>query len=244
MSIEVVLIGRGAIGGAYCNELCSVKGVNFRVAASRERVARYSQEGYIYNGKELDLQYFTPDSSSKRADIVLITTKWEGFEEALQLLSPIVDNRTIILPLLNGLLPLDTAKRAFPEAELLIGYYFGKTAVREGNSTKLNGGFVTHYAQCGGETSTETSAETTTAEKRVAELFDKTELRYSIDRDILPSRWHKMIVNVGFNQTSALDGGLNYNEIRGSQELKELCEGLMREAILVAQSDGVKGIDT
>lgn len=242
MSIEVVLIGRGAIGGAYCSELCDVEGVNFRVAASKEKVERYRKEGYIYNGKELKLDYFTPGEEAVKADIVLVTTKWEGFEESLRLLTPVVDNHTVILPLLNGLLPLDVAKRVFPGAQVLIGYYFGKTAVREGNSTRLKGGFVTHYAECGADVVVDDSG-VTAAERAVAELFDKTKLRYSIDRDILPSRWHKMIVNVGFNQVSALDGGLNYTQIRESKERKELCEGLMREAILVAKSDGVQGID-
>ncbi len=234
--MEVVLVGRGAIGSAYCAALAAVENVNLRVAASQERIERYNSELYEFNGKELKLNYFIPCENSKKADLVLITTKWQGFEEALELIAPVVEQDTVVLPLLNGLLPYEVARQRFPESRVLAGYYIGVTAVRSGSSTTVNGEFKTCFGemdkccQCVGNSD---------AENLVEKVFEQAGLACQVDQDMKLSQWRKFIINIGFNQVSALNGGLNYEQIRGSRELVELCRGLMQEAVEVALLSGV-----
>ncbi len=234
--MEVVLIGRGAIGGAYCSALDAASGINLRVAALEDRVQRYSSEVYKFNGKELQLNYFTPSEESQKADLVIITTKWDGFKDALNLAAPLVGDKTVILPLLNGLLPYEVARDRFPEARVLAGYYIGVTAVRSGNSTTVNGDFKTCFGEIDNFGREGRYSE---AKELVAQIFELSGLTYLIDEDMRLSQWRKFIINIGFNQVSALDGGLNYEQIRGNEELVELCRGLMHEAVDVALKVGV-----
>ncbi len=229
MRSSVVVVGRGAVGGVYLERLVECSDVELKVVADQERVDRYNKTPFLFNSKELKLNYSTPKVGDTQADFVIVATKWEGFADALSLIEPIVGEDTLILPLLNGIKPYEVAAQRFGAQKVLRGYYIGKTASRCGHSVSQSGEYVTVFGDDFNK-STEYSCRV----KKIADIFEKSAIKYRIDEDMIYSHWAKLVVNIGLNQTSALDGGLNYGEIITNEKWYKLCVDLMNEAVEVA----------
>lgn len=238
--MRVVVVGRGAIGAIYCAAFSNSAHCQLRVAADSARVSRYVSEPFYYNGEELELDYFTPkvgDSvGDELADLVIIATKWGGYRSALDTIAPVVGEDTLILPLLNGLLPYEVAVERYGESRVLRGYYVGQTASREGSSATLEGRYRTVFGE-------ESNVEGCYSERinRLIDIFEKVGVSYRVDDDMVYSRWLKFVINSGLNQVSALGGGLSYGDIRSSPQMSTLCRALMDEAAQVAAAVGVVG---
>lgn len=226
--LRCVVVGRGALGVLYYEALSRSGELSVRFAADEERVERYQRERLTFRDQELECQYFTPSVSDPVAGVIIITTKWNGFRAALELIAPIVGENTVILPLLNGLLPWEVARERFPLSRVLRGYYIGTTASRSGTEVSQSGSYTTVIEEC----------------ESIERLFDAVGINYSVADDIEAKRWEKFILNIGLNQCSALDGGLSYDEIRRSDKYRAIASSLMQEAATVAQAYSVKGAES
>lgn len=224
---ECVVVGRGALGVLYYEALSSNRELSVRFAADRERVERYQSERLLFRGRELEGNYFTPKTGDAPAKVVLITTKWNGLHQALSLIEAIVDSNTIILPLLNGLLPWEIVRERFPLSRVLRGYYIGTTASRSGHKVNQSGNYTTVIEPC----------------TKVEKLFDSANVSYEVAPDIEARRWQKFILNIGLNQCSALEGGLSYGEIKSSTRYRTIVSELMSEAATVAKAYGIEGAE-
>lgn len=250
--MRVVIVGRGAIGAIYCAAFSNSAHCQLRVAVDSARALRYVSEPFYYNGEELKLDYFIPNvgdnvgdsvgdsvgdiAVDELADLVIIATKWDGYRSALESIAPVVGEDTLILPLLNGLLPYEVAVERYGESRVLRGYYVGQTASREGSSATLEGRYRTVFGE-------ESNVEGCYSERvnRVIDIFEKVGVSYRVDDDMVYSRWLKFVINSGLNQVSALGGGLSYGDISSSQQMSTLCRALMDEAAQVAAAVGVVG---
>lgn len=236
---NVVVVGRGAIGAVYCDALARSSDVELRVAVDRSRYERYRAEEFVFNGQRLDLNYFIPASNDAKADLIIIATKWGGYAEALDLIDPIVGENTIVMPLLNGLLPYEIAQMRYGKHRAMMGYYVGHTASREGSVTHQDGAYRTVIGEL-----TNVDGAYCDRLRRVIELFDRAAIRYRVDGDMEYSRWLKFVINLGLNQTSAIDGGLSYGQIRASNHYGQLCSDLMDEGVAVARMMGVRDAES
>ncbi len=227
MKAQCVIVGRGAIGAIYCNALSRCSEVSLRVVADAQRVEKYKQEPLIFNGRTLELNYQTPKDGDTSADLVIITTKWDGLPGALNLIEPIVSDKTLILPLLNGIMPYEYCQRRYGNQRVLRGFFIGTTAVRENNSVEQSGRYRTVIEH----------------NEWIEKLFDTAEIKYRVEEDMVREQWQKLVINIGLNQTTAQRGGLSYGELRASEEDLELCRALMEEASRVASAVGIKRAD-
>ncbi len=213
---------------AYYSRLREVCNVGF--AADCNRVQRYKGESLWLNDSKIpQVEYFEPKRGDQPADLIIITTKWSGYNAALELIGPIVDeHKTIILPLLNGLLPYQCAVERYATRRVLRGFYVGSTASMVGSKMSVGGGFTTVMEGC----------------DEVEKLFESAGLRYRVEEDMVRAQWGKLVVNVGLNQCSALGGGLSYGEIKQSEEYMNVVRELMQEAVMVAKHSGVRNSDS
>ena len=99
----VALIGLGGIGCSLSRELCrAVCYENFRVIADGARRERLEQEGVTSNGENCHFQIVSPGEQTTPADLVIVTVKFGGLEQAIQDSAGQVGEDTIVLPFLNG----------------------------------------------------------------------------------------------------------------------------------------------
>ncbi len=134
---------------------------------------------------------------------------------------------TIILPLLNGLLPWEVAVAHFGDRRVKRGFYIGTTATMTSQGVVLGGAYNTVIEKC----------------EEVEQIFDLAGVSYTVEEDIERARWQKFIINLGLNHTSALRGGVSYGQIRSDASLLAHCTSTMERAAKVAMALGVNGAE-
>lgn len=126
--MRVHLAGLGAVGAGYGSRLLAA-GIDLRVVADEERLARYRREATVVNGAEF---YFpvlaTADTTP--AEVAVVAVKYPALADAIELLRPNVDEQTVILSLLNGVDSERVLAQAFPQAKVLYAVTVGIDAMR------------------------------------------------------------------------------------------------------------------
>ena len=227
---QILLAGAGAIGMLHAVPLFDYAGVSFRLVADAARRARYERDGLFFNGRRMDF-VFAGSGDPFPADLVLVATKFPGYGDALEEIAPFVREKTILLPLLNGVSAADLAAERFPQAHVLSGFFLGHASRRQGNCVFHDGVGKTCIGERG-------DAGPTDALRAVAELFRRAKIHAETPRDMTAAMWKKFILNVGVNQASAYFRA-DYGTLRSSPEKLDFTEKLMLEALAVARAEKI-----
>lgn len=229
MGERIVLIGLGAVGAAYASRLVDA-GEDLRVLADAERAERYRGRPTVVNGRAHD---FPVSSEGGPADLVIVAVKRPALAEAIELLRPCVDERTVILSLLNGIDSEAELERAFPQATVLLGLCVGIDAVRSGRDVQ--------YTSLGRIVFGEATNPGPLADivARVAAVLERAGIDHVVPRDMVHELWWKFLVNVGVNQVSAVLKAPYRAFQAPGQPAREVMLAAQREVIAVANANGV-----
>ena len=230
---HIVLLGAGAVGVLPAVKLLLRKDLSLTAAADFRRVERYRRDGIFFNGEKIPFDFASPGEMSglPPAKLVIIATKTPSLEEALVNIVPLVDEKTVLLPLLNGITASDIIQKHFPRNTVLKGYFLGHASVRENNRISHDG--VGTFFIGGNK---EAAAAT-------YELFTSSGINTVIPDDIISAMWKKFVLNVGVNQTQAVFKA-DYGSMQKSQEMLSYARNLMQEAVLVANAEHVSGTES
>lgn len=232
MPSRVVLVGLGAVGAGYGSRLLKA-GVDLRVVADADRVARYGHLPTFVNGESF--QFRLADAAAPAADVVLVAVKRGALDAAMELLAPHVGPGTVILSLLNGIDSEELLAQAFPQAVVLLSLSVGIDAVREGREV--------HYSSLGrivfGEPAN--PGPHADAVARVSALLDSAGIAWQVPPDMVRELWWKYLINVGINQVSAIITA-PYRVFQVEGEARATMIAAQREVIAVANALGV-GLD-
>ena len=180
----VALLGAGAVGAYFIWGLSEKMGEDFCVVAKGARKERLEKEGLIINGKQYKLNVREPQEV-KNVDLLLVSSKQDGLEEALDDIKCMVGENTIVLSLLNGV-----------KSEEIIGNVIGMehilysvmriASVRKGNEITFipeitAGVFI-------GEKESKQPTERVLA---VEELFENAGIHHHFMEDIVLDMWQK-----------------------------------------------------
>ena len=230
---HIVLLGAGAVGVLPAVKLLAREDLRLTAAADSQRVERYRRDGIFFNGKKIPLDFASPEEMSglPPAELVIIATKTPSLEEALVNIMPLVNEMTILLPLLNGITASDIIQKHFPRNIVLKGYFLGHASVRENNHISHDG-VGTFFI--GGDSG---------AAAATFKLFTSSGINTELPEDIISAMWKKFVLNVGVNQTQAVFKA-DYGTMQKSQELLAYARSLMQEAVHVANAEHVSGTDS
>ena len=231
---KVLICGLGAIGSIYAVKILKHKDVELSVLVDRARLIRYRQEPLIFNGEKYCFDYVTADDTFI-ADLIIIATKSSALDSVLVDLKGFVAQDTVILSLLNGLESEDRIAEVFGQDKVLYSYYIGHTSTRVGRNVSHDGVYKTVFGE---KYNNEYSNNVLT----VKNFFDKTGINYEIPVDMEYARWWKFLVNVGYNQASAVLNA-SYGDFQKSDQANKLAIKLMNEAVEIARVCGVKNTD-
>lgn len=222
---HVVLLGAGAIGVLPAAKLVKLPEIKLSVAADASRVKRYREEGIFLNEEKMSFTYVTPEEL-ETADLVLIATKMPALAEALENVAPAVTEKTVFLPLLNGISAYEVIKARFPQCAVLKGFHLGHASVRVGNK-------ITHddvgTIYCGGEK---------TALDFAVNILKSAGVDADAPENFEVAMWQKFVLNVGINQTQAFHRA-GYAEVQQSPAMLRFAWDLMEEAVAVGRACGV-----
>lgn len=232
---KVILCGLGAIGSIYATKITEYNNEILSILVDQNRLRSYKKNPLNFNGKEFDFQYITPQNNAFEADLVIIATKNNALLEVLNNIKNFVGTNTIILSLLNGLKSEDIIADYFGKDKILYSYYIGHTSTRIGRNVTQDGVYDTIFGE---KDNTVLSDKV----KRVKAFFDKVGINYKIPVDMEYSRWWKFLVNVGYNQASAVLRA-PYSVFQKNKKINNIAVKLMQEAVDVAKAEGVKNTE-
>jgi len=227
MGIEKILIcGLGAVGVTYADKLKDI--CELKILADSERVKKYKQFPPELNNKQILLDYITEDSTWN-PDLIIITTKFNGLNSAINYINNFVSNKTIIISLINGISSEKDIIQRYGCDKVLHSYFIGHSAVREGNKVFQDGVGKIVF----GSPFKENSNKIESLEK----FFKTHNIDYEVPEDIIYSMWLKYTLNVFSNQASAI---LNLTFGKMKQNVfQSFAKKIIAEVASIAEKEGV-----
>lgn len=229
---NVIICGLGAIGTIYAARIADAGNINLKILLDKERIEKYKANPTVFNNKEYSFDYITGDYCGFNADLIIIATKNSGLMEAVDAVKNFVNENTVFLSLLNGISSEDVIASVYGFDKVLYSYYIGHTSTRQGRSIVHDGVYKTVFGE-------KDNQQLSKKVLKVKEFFDSTGIPYEIPVDMDYSRWWKFLVNVGYNQASAVLNA-SYGVFQNSERANNLAINLMQEAANLAKAMGVK----
>lgn len=220
---KVVLIGLGAVGLTYAVKLSSK--CDLYILADKERISRYKNAKPIFNGVEQTFNYILPEDKFD-ADLVIITTKYDGLDSAILSIKNFVTKKTKIISLINGISSEEKILNAYPFAKVLKSYFIGHSAVRHQNSVTQDGV---------GEIVVE-------RDEFTENFFTNAGIEFSTPDDIEYSMWLKYTFNSFSNPISAILN-MNFGELKKSKFFINFAKKIINEIRLIAEKKGIKNLE-
>jgi 2-dehydropantoate 2-reductase len=233
MEIKTVsIIGLGALGILYGHYLSKkMPKANVRFIADKDRIKRYEDDSVYCNGERCDFHFVAPEERCEPADLVIFTVKYNGLKQAIEAVRNHIGENTIILSALNGISSEQIIGQAYGMDKVLYCVAQGMDAVKmENKLTYANMGILCFGDREPGEISEKV--------KRVATFFERINLPYEIDSNMLKRQWGKLMLNVGVNQTVAVFKS-NYGEIQKKGQARDMMIEAMREVIALSGKEEI-----
>ena len=227
---KVALVGLGAIGSVYAIHLTKGLGENFAVVAGGKRAERIRQNGEKLNGELFIPRVVEPGDESFKADLIIFSTKNYHLEQALEDVKSLVYDKTVFLPIINGVSARDRIKAVYKDNTVLYGLC--KTDAEK----KADGVECTWEGQIQfGEADNTNMTEEV---KAIKALFDACNIKNEVHDDMMRDLWHKFMVNVSVNQLSAITGA-PYGAFLSIPELNDALHQVMAEVVGLANAKGI-----
>ncbi|GEK33883.1 ketopantoate reductase family protein [Kurthia sibirica] len=238
MTIKTVsLIGLGALGVLYAQHLQErLPTGKFHVVADTQRIKRYEKEGIFCNGERCNFTYVDSADKSIQADLIIIATKFDGLQGAIEAITSQVHDQTTIISLINGIISEDMIEKALPQAHVLNCVAQGMDAGKIGNKMNyVNKGILV----IGDRQAHQISPQTT----QLAEFFHSIDLPYEIEHNMPHKLWGKFMLNVGVNQTVTVIEG-HFADVQKAGAPRNMMIAAMQEVISIAYAEGIELSDT
>ena len=227
---NVSIIGLGALGILFGQQISERSGSNLTVIADEGRIEKYQKQGIFCNGEPCDFHYQTPDDPGI-VDLILFSVKINGLNDAIRSVKSHVGPDTILMSLLNGITSEAIIGAAFGEANLIWAVAQGMDAVKEANRLQYKNPGMICFGNRNGDEPSEKVA-------RVQRFFNRMGIAYQIDNRMDRKIWSKFMLNVGVNQVVSTFGE-NYGSVQRPGEPRELMIAAMAEVIPIARKEGV-----
>jgi 2-dehydropantoate 2-reductase len=133
--MKILIVGAGAIGGYFGGRLLE-KGADVTFFVRDNRQKQLKKDGLVVSSIHGDLHFPDPQTIVSGShlvpyDVILVSTKSYHLDGAIESIRPFVGDRTMILPLLNGIAHLDALTEAFGPEKVIGGLCFIETTLDE-----------------------------------------------------------------------------------------------------------------
>ncbi len=228
---SVAIVGKGAVGLLHGSKIAQNAGLESLVFAMDDaRFERHRDDQVLINGEPCPIET-VPMSACEPVDLVIVTVKATGLDEAIESMAPLVGPDTRIISLLNGVTSEEHIAARYGWKHLVLAITQGMDAVFiDGKLTFSHPGEI----RLGAAPETEPGVV-----EDIARLLERAQIVHVVEQDIRRRMWTKLMVNVGINQTCMVYGS-TYGEAtaKGSDQYRCLIAA-MREAKAVANAEGI-----
>ena len=233
--LRIGVIGSGAIGSYYGAKLAYAgSDVHFLMRGDLNEVRRSGL--YVRGrGENFRVAKVNCHNSTKEigpCDLVLIALKATSNGDLVDLVPPLLHERTMLLTLQNGLGNEEFLAEHFGAERVLGGLCF--ICLNRISRTEIERYDYGHIIL--GEYRRESQPRT----HEVAAEFKRAGVTCSVTEELLLERWRKLVWNVPFNGLSILAGGIDTSTILANEALHRATLALMDEVIFAANKCGYR----
>ncbi|QRN49789.1 oxidoreductase [Macrococcoides bohemicum] len=213
---NIAIIGAGAVGSIILHLISNDKSLNIDIFATKNRGINLQ-----IDNKKISLPYNTQMliESSKKYDVIFITTKAYTLKDIIPYIDNITHPETIIIICQNGY--SQTERITHPNTFHAVVYISGQ------KKDDIVIYFRDNRLVLPNDVHT----------KKLQSIFLNTDLDISISDDYLQQIWFKLLVNLGINSMTALTK--NTAQILKVVEVNQALIQLLKEGITVANKDGL-----
>lgn len=188
--MRILVLGAGGIGGYFGGRLVE-KGEDVVFLVRTKRKQQLEKNGLVIHSVNGDFSFvpklITKADNTDPFDIVLLSTKAYHLEEAINNLKPFVGDKTVIIPLLNGVAHLSPLKEAFGDNKVIGGLCIIETTL---NKT----GEVVHSSAFDRLVFGELEHQETDRIQQIADTFSGTKANFVLSNQIMQDMWHKYLL--------------------------------------------------
>lgn len=226
----VAMIGRGAIGVLYGVLFKDKLDDNMVYIVDKKRKEKYIKNGLIVNGKAVEFPYVTTVDEFQPVDLVFISTKYAGLQDAIELMKDFVKEDTIIVSCLNGIRSEDILREAYPNNPVV------RTIVQGMDSTYLHDEVV--FTVLGELLFGQELEEEKEAVSLLRDFYTRMNIPFRECENIVFDQWNKLMFNCGINQTCAAYYS-TYGGCKHEGPLRDCFIQAMQEVKRVANAYGI-----
>jgi 2-dehydropantoate 2-reductase len=232
-AMRILVLGAGAIGGYFGGRLAEAGAdVTFLVRPQRER--RLAEHGLVVKSSAGDIarKVETVLAGGIKApyDAVLLTCKAYDLDAALDAIAPAVGPKSVVIPMLNGLLHLDTLTRRFGRERVMGGgCYIGAMLSPEGHVIQMGDLHVLTFGELDGTHSARARA--------IAAEFQKGKFNTFLSERIVPEMWEKFVMLTTLAAVTTLTHS-NLGQILAAPEGERTILAILAECEAVAKASG------
>lgn len=228
---KVSIVGMGALGLLYANHIAKHAGsdtVSF--VMDEKRIQKYRGEDFLINGEKVRFQMIS-DTDATPADLLIVAVKYTGLEAALDVMKSSIDEHTIIMSVMNGISSEEIIGNRYGMDRILYTVAQGMDAMKFGNSLK--------YTQMGKLHIGTIKGGNPEILHSVKAYFERIDMPYFEEEDILWRMWFKYMLNVGINQTCMVYDTTYSGAICEGSEANRTLIATMREVLAIANAKGI-----
>ena len=231
MSNTAAVLGPGAVGGALAVRLANT-GVRVVCVAHPEAVGLIALAGLVVESPEgtLAARVEVVEHLAKPVDLLLVTVKAPGLDDAVERVDPGAVANGVVLPLLNGLEHMDVLRARFGDrvAAGTISHYqayrAGRVQIVEATPPPL--------ITLASETLSRTEVE------QVADTLRRARMDVRVGQSEKRVLWHKLARIAPLAAVTSVSGR-TLGEVRNDPKWRPRLDSAIVEACAVAEADGV-----
>jgi len=234
MALTYSVIGSGAVGGYYGGRLAKAgRTVRFLLRSDYEYVREHGLQVDSVDGSFhlQPIEAYNDTRAMPKSDVVLVALKTTTNHRLPQLLAPIVDEKTLVVLIQNGIGVEADVQQMFPNLQLVAGLAFICSA-------KTSPGRVSH--QCYGSINFGNYSASPEAVALLLDDFLQAGVK-AAEVPYLEARWRKAVWNMPFNgMTVALN--TSTDQLLRCPATRLLIRRQMLEVVGAARAQGVEAL--
>lgn len=227
---KVLLCGLGGVGCVCASKIEDLKSADLCVLIDQSRYNKYSENKTVFNSKTYDFKFILPQNEGFKADLVIIATKNDGLDDAINNIKNFVNENTIIISVLNGIHSEAKIARIYGWENVLVSFFIGSSCIRNGRNITQDG----NYDFIIGDKSNKNSVQL----QLLSDFFTQAKINHKVSKHIMERYWKKFMVNVGLNQLCA-SNNVTFKELKQNSKLVEEMKSLIWEVKLLAEKEGI-----
>ncbi|MEB8092872.1 2-dehydropantoate 2-reductase [Mammaliicoccus lentus] len=187
--MRILVLGSGAIGGYFGGRLVE-KGIDVTFLVRNKRKQQLEKNGLAIHSSKGDFSFtpklITKTDNTKPFDIVLLSSKAYNLKQAINDLKPFVGDKTVIIPLLNGVAHISLLKETFGDNKVIGGLCIIETTLNKK-------GDIVHSSAFDRLVFGELENQETNRIQKIAGIFSGTKANFVLSNQIMIEIWHKYL---------------------------------------------------